>query len=134
MREENTLRRLLMVPQVSSRALEILKKEVRSSNNGTFGRHILSRLRNENPRYAYLADFLMNTVRDKFNEEGSEVARDIVAICYRIIELAEKYPERISFPEIVFDEDPLLRADLATKTRVAKETRTLLKKFTHPRK
>lgn len=114
----------MFLPQVTSRAREQLKRELSAKPEKTFARDVLNRLKNENPGYADLIEFLSRTFNEEFGNKGEHFVRTVGAMCFRALELgalnatnAEDDPSA---------HDVFLRVSAGQRQHAADETKRLI--------
>lgn len=114
--------------RVSQEAINRLGVEMRSTDS--HGAYTMNRLRNEDPRFASIADSFLAIIPKKNGEEVRETVRDIIAACYRIIELSEKYPDIAEELANTLLTDPLLQNEKnAAIISAEQETTEILQQY-----
>ena len=105
--------RTLLAPQddthlftpISKEALTKLVKEMTESMH--FTPWVMNRLKNEDPHYAYMAEFFARKAREELGGAGFKAALDHFAYAYRIIELGQQYKAPAhEYPEIEPPQSP----------------------------
>jgi len=115
-----------MLKQVSREALLRLREEAQHKN---FTPAIISRLKNENPGYAYLANFFANKAKSDIGDAGFRLALEHFAISYRIFELSDRYPDKPSSVLHLPEADPLETAAPGEIASARDETNEFIKRL-----
>ena len=116
-----------MIPRVSQEAVNKLGEEMRKIDS--HGSYTLNRLKNEDPRYAAIADSFLSVIQAEHGKEACETVRNIIAACYRIIELSEKYPDKAQMLADALLGDPLQSAEEKDIISAEQETTQVLQNF-----
>lgn len=96
---------------------------------GSYGAAIMNRLKNENPQYAFIGSTFLEIMQSKFGGEARDVVRDIIAICYRLLELSERHPDQARALKNVLLADPPLSGSDEAIALAENEASELLKKL-----
>lgn len=127
------IRRFIMVSQVSKEAVKKLRAEMQKTIGTSYGTFVMNRLKNENPYFAFIGNSLLDAVRMKFGQDAHEVTLNIIAVCYRILELSEHYPDEAQVFANALLADPLLHESDEEILFAQKKTTELLKKYMLPK-
>lgn len=99
------------------------------------GTYTMNRLKNENPGYVIVGKLFLTNIKERFGTEAYEIAMEMVAECYRVLELSEKYPDKTKqfieeqrIAEILLA-DPPLDKENANVDNALRETDAMLNKF-----
>lgn len=113
------------MPRVSQEAINRLGELMRANNS--HGAYTLNRLKNEDRRYAAVADsFLTNIPTMKSKEEMQEFVRNVIAACYHVVELSFQYPDKAQLHADVLLADPLQDSNSAAIISAEQETIEIL--------
>ncbi|OGZ20498.1 MAG: hypothetical protein A2494_04125 [Candidatus Lloydbacteria bacterium RIFOXYC12_FULL_46_25] len=122
-------RSFAMVAQVSKEAIRALKVELRLIRGGEIGAKIMNRLQNENPEYALIGNGFLEVFEERFGKEARVMVRDTIAICYRVLELSERHPDKKRIVQQALLADPKLEGDSEAIKKAQKEVEDLVKKL-----
>lgn len=125
--------RIIMPVQVSQEAVNRLCREIAAKDS--HGVDTINRLKNENPGYVIVGKPYLEIIQSKFGKEARELALEMTAACYRVLELSERYPDRTK--ELVEEQriakillaDPSLDEQNANIDNARKETTATLNKY-----
>lgn len=119
---------MIPMPQVSREAINRLGEEM--CNSDSCGADTLKRLKRENSKYAEFAQScLTNIPTIKSKEEMQEFVRNIIAACYRLIELSNKYPDKAQMLADALLADPLQNENSSAIVFAEQETAEILQQY-----
>lgn len=100
-----------MLTQMHKEAFDALIRELGKVDLSIFATNTINRLKNEDPLYAFLVEYLAGKYKIDCGSEGLAIALEMGAICHRARELAEQYKNSTTqYQTIVDDPIPSLEA------------------------